>query len=174
MQQGFNLTFVLCMQRGQHGAEPERAGGQQQILDGGIDRRAPRDPPQPGTRVAVVDTREDEHGHAGHLLREFRAMPVWLGERLHVCGRRLPRRQVPLTKPTFDLGIPDHDKAPRLPVAPIGRADGGVQHGLNRLVGHGLFAEVAYRSLAVDGIEKRHVFLCHGGTLHPNLLPHKA
>jgi hypothetical protein len=49
---------------------------------------------------------------------------------------------------------PDYNKAPRLPIAPIGRADGGMQDCLNRLVGYGLRAEVAYGPLAVDGIEK--------------------
>ena len=89
------------------------------------------------------------------------------GERRHVGGRRLPRLQVPLAKPTFDLCIPYHDKAPWLPVAPVGCTDGGMQHGLNRLVGHGLLAEVAYRPLAVDDVEKRYIFVCHGGTPPP-------
>ena len=48
------------------------------------------------------------------------------------------------------------------PVAPAGRADGGVQDGRNHLVGHGLRAEVAYRPLAVDGIEKGHMYVYHG------------
>src|SRR5262245_24748397 len=79
MQQGFNLVFILFMECGQHGAESERAGGQEKILDSGIDRRAPRNGSRPWTRVAVVDAREDEHGHAGYLLREFRAVSVRLG-----------------------------------------------------------------------------------------------
>src|SRR5262249_28547489 len=66
-QQRLDLVFVLRMQRGQHGAEPERAGGQQQILDGRIDRSAPRDRSWSCPRGAVIDAGEDEHGHGGHL-----------------------------------------------------------------------------------------------------------
>src|SRR5215470_13477970 len=79
MQKRLNLAFVLGMQRGQHRAKPERAGSQQQILDGGVDRGALRDRPLPWTRVAMVDAREDEHGYGGHLLREFRSVSVRLG-----------------------------------------------------------------------------------------------
>ena len=78
---------------------------------------------------------------------------------LHTGGRRLPRRQVPLAELMLDLGIPDHDKAPRLSVAATRRMDGGGQHRLNGLVGHGLRAEVAYRPLTVNGVKERHVFL---------------
>ena len=67
-------------------------------------------------------------------------------------------------EPTLDRGITNHDKAPRLSVPAAGRTDGGAQHHLNRLVGHRLLAEVAYRPLAVDGIEKRHVLVCHDVT----------
>ena len=48
---------------------PSARAGQEKILDGGIDRGARRNGSRPWTRVAVVDAREDEHGHAGHLLR---------------------------------------------------------------------------------------------------------
>ena len=64
VQQRLDLAFVLGMQRGQHGAEPKSAGGQQQILDGGVDRGAPRDRPPLWPHFAVIDTCEDEHGHA--------------------------------------------------------------------------------------------------------------
>src|SRR5262245_28443343 len=79
MQKRLNLAFVLGMQRGQHRAKPERAGCQQQILDGRVDRGAPCDRPSPWTRVAVVDARKDEHGYGGHLLRELCSVSVRLG-----------------------------------------------------------------------------------------------
>src|SRR5882672_8288942 len=49
-----------------------------------------------------------------------------------------------------------------LSVAAARCTDGGLQHYLHRLVGHGLRAEVAYGSLAVDGVEERHVCVGHG------------
>src|SRR5262249_36195331 len=93
-------------------------------------------------------------------------MPVRLGDRLHPGDGRLPRRQVPLAELTLEGGIREHEKAPGLAIAATGRADGGMQHRLHRLVGDGLRAEMADCPLTVDGIEERYGFVGHG-----NLLP---
>jgi len=72
-----------------------------------------------------------------------------------------------------EVGITDHDKAPRLSVAAARGVDGGIEYRRNRLVGHRLRAEVAYGPLTVDGIEERHVGVGHRVSPH-NRLHHKA
>jgi hypothetical protein len=78
VEQCLDLVFVLRMQRGQHGAESKRTGGQQQMLDRRVDRCTPRDRSWSWPGSAGLDAGEDQHGHGGHLLRAFRPMPVWL------------------------------------------------------------------------------------------------
>jgi len=87
------------------------------------------------------------------MLRQVGAVSVSLGERFHLGRGVPPRGQIPLTQTTFDLGVPNHDETPRLPVAAIRRASGGAQNGLDRFVRHGLVAEMTNGSLTRDGVE---------------------
>ncbi len=86
------------------------------------------------------------------------------------CRRSPPATpRGPLAELTLERGITPHEKAPRLSVAAAGRADGGMPHRLKGLVGDGLRAVVAYRPLAVDGVEEQQV--CVGPGVPPQLSP---
>ncbi len=163
-----DLGGVHRVARGERRTQAERSGGEQDVLDRRIQRRA-------GRRVrtsAVIDARDDPHRclvevlgemlHALVLARVLRAGHArwWRRGRVHL-RHRFERPRVVLLHVGLDRGLGDHDEAPRLTVAPVGRGDGRFEDLPDQLGWHRIRLEPPHRPSRVHHLEDAEFLIAH-------------
>src|SRR5207244_3111810 len=158
----------------QRRADAGRAGGEHQVLHGGVDRREGRAYVERtlGIRERHGDVRhEDEHqgrrlaqvlgqmARRGPHAREARL----LGGRARRWPRAEQRRLVAIVRAAVDLAeraarrrIGHHQELPRLDVAAARRLGGGADAGHDVRVGHGLVGEAAHGARGGESLEEIH------------------